>query len=148
MTISSRGLQLIKNFEGFRSEPYLCPAGVPTIGYGTTYYPSGKKVTLRDDNISKILASNILKWQINRSYAKAVNRYAQIELNQNQFDALTSFAYNLGIGALQRSTLLRHVNQGRHKKAAKEFHRWVYANGRKLKGLVRRRKAESALYKK
>ncbi len=146
MKISKKGLELIAKFEGFRSKPYLCPAGVPTIGYGTTIYPNGKKVTLRDKKISKTEALEILKYQVDKSYGKSVNRYVQHEISQNQFDALVSFTYNLGAGNLRSSTLLKKVNLGKFARAAKEFLKWDKAGGRRLKGLTRRRIAESNLF--
>ena len=146
MTIDTRGIDLIKSFEGFKSYPYLDAVGIPTIGFGTTHYEGGRHVTMEDGDISEDRASEILRHEINDHYGAAVNRYIQVEITQNQFDALTSFAYNLGSGALKSSTLLKRVNQGRNKKAAKEFSKWVHAGGRVLKGLVRRRKSEALLF--
>ncbi len=148
MKISKKGLTLITELEGFRGKPYLCPARVPTIGIGTTVYPNGKRVKLWDRPISKKRALEILKYQVDNSYGKAVNRYVSVSLNQNEFDALASFTYNLGIGALQSSTLLRKLNRGDRIGASKEFKKWVNANGRKLRGLVRRRKREKNLFLK
>ena len=99
------GLNLIKRFEGLELEPYLCPAKVPTIGYGATYYPSGNKVKMTDSAISEEFAESILKEMFVR-YEQGVERYVQQEINQNQFNALVSFAYNLGLGALKSSTLV------------------------------------------
>lgn len=138
----------MEHFEGYRAEPYLCPAKIPTIGYGTTHYSNGKKVTLQDEPITKERALEILKYQANRVYGSAVNIYVQVPITQNQFDALVSFAYNLGIGAFRTSTLLKRVNQQQYEKAAKEFHKWVYSDGKKLKGLVKRRKAEADLFQR
>jgi len=146
MKLSQKGIDLIKEFEGFRSYPYLCPAGVPTIGYGATYYPDGTKVSISDDDISNEYAELILKHQVDSIYSEAVNRYVNVTLTQNQFDALVSFTYNVGIGAFQKSTLLKHVNNENHEKAKNEFKKWVRANGKVLKGLKRRRKAEKKLY--
>lgn len=147
MKISKQGVDLIKEFEGFKSKPYLCPAGVPTIGYGATYYPSsGVKVKMDDNPITESEATKMLKKMIDNVYGSAVNRYTVAPTTQNQFDALVSFAYNLGVGALQRSTLMRKHNEGKYNRAAKEFEKWVNAGGRRLAGLVRRRKAEQALY--
>ena len=146
MEISKNGLDLIKSFEGFRSKPYLCPAGVPTIGYGTTLYPNHMHVSMHDRPINEAEALSILKYWIDRTYGQAVDRYVQKDITQNQYDALVSFAYNLGIGALQKSTLLKRVNQGKNKRASNEFLKWDHANGKKLAGLTRRRKAERTLY--
>ena len=146
MRISQKGIDLIKDFEGFRSKPYLCPAGIPTIGYGATYYTNGKKVSLNDRPITKANAEMLLRMHL-RHYENAVKRYAREDISQTQFDALTSFTYNLGPGALRRSTLLKKVNRNPSDKGiAYQFSRWVRANGRVLKGLQKRRKAESNLY--
>ncbi len=146
MKISQRGLDLIKKYEGFRAKPYLCPAGVPTIGYGATYYPNGKRVKMSDNMITERQAEQMLCLQLSK-YESAVSRYIRANINQNQFDALVSFAYNLGIGSLQRSTLLKRVNKNpNNPKIKREFKKWVYAGGRKLKGLIKRRKDEAVLY--
>jgi len=146
MKTGINGLELIKKYEGFRAEPYRCPAGVPTIGYGATYYPGGRRVTMNDDPISKQRAEDLLKDMLTR-YEDGVNRYVQHQINQNQFDALVSFAYNLGVGALQKSTLLKKINiDPCDPDIAKEFKKWVRAGGRVLVGLQRRRKEEANLY--
>ena len=147
MKISERGLELIKDFESFRSKPYLDAVNVPTIGYGTTYYSNGKKVTLKDKPISKKKATEILRHQIDSHYADAVNRYSNVKMTQNQFDALVSFAYNVGVYALQKSTLLKYHNQKKFKKASNEFLRWDHAGGRRLRGLTIRRATERCLYR-
>ncbi len=146
MEISKKGLDLIKEFEGFSSKPYRCPAGVATIGYGTTYYSNGTHVKMSDKAISKKKATQMLRYQVDSIYGAAVNRYTKVELTQSQFDALTSFAYNLGNGALRSSTLLRKLNEGKYTRASKEFLKWNRAGGKVLKGLTRRRKAESNLF--
>ena len=146
MMISNKGLELIKKYEGFRSEPYLCPASVPTIGFGSTYYPDGKKVTMQDDPITKEYAEFMLCKML-KNYEDGVNRYVQTEINQNQFDALVSFAYNLGLGALKSSTLLKKVNNNPcDETIPNEFKKWVKAGGKVLNGLVKRREEESNLY--
>lgn len=144
--IGPEGLKLIKEFEGFRSKPYLCPANVPTIGYGATYYPDGKKVTMNDKPISEQYASQLLEGMLS-TYEKAVDSYCRDDINQNQFDALVSFAYNLGNGALKSSTLLKKLNVNPNDVTIRdEFLKWVKAGGRTLQGLVRRRQAEADLY--
>ena len=146
MKISKGGLDIIKAHEGWRSCPYLCPAGIPTIGYGNTYYPNGDSVTMDDECIDEETGEVMLLDVIKR-YEDGVNRYVKTEINQNQFDALVSFAYNLGLGALQKSTLLSKVNNDPcDPNIAYQFSRWVRANGRVLEGLVRRRHDESKLY--
>ena len=145
MKISKAGLELIKSFEGFSSKPYRCPAGVATIGYGTTHYED-RAVAMDDPSISKRTASYLLESQVNETYGKAVNHYVTEDITQNQYDAMVSFAYNLGSGALKSSTLLKKVNQGKMKRASREFLKWDHAGGKRLAGLTRRRKAESELF--
>ena len=143
---SPEGIEIIKRHEAFRSKPYLCPAGVPTIGYGATYYTFGHKVKMTDPEITQLDAENLLKKML-KHFEAGVNRYVQREITQNQFDSIVSFSYNLGLGALQRSTLLQVVNKNPNDKDIKyQFSRWVRANGKKLKGLVKRRKEEANLY--
>lgn len=140
------GIELIKHFEGFEPKPYLCPAKVPTIGYGATYYSNGKKVTLLDKEITKEEATVLLSEML-VAYEKAVDSYCIDTITQNQFDALVSFAYNLGNGNLKSSTLLKKVNVNPNNPTIKdEFMKWVKSNGKTLKGLVTRRTAESELY--
>lgn len=137
---------MIKRFEGFRSKPYLCPAGVPTIGYGNTFYASGKKVTLQDPPITEKEAEILLLDTI-RIFEKCVDSYCTDELNQNQFDALVSFAYNVGCMNLKISTLLKKVNKDvKDPSIGKEFLKWKKSNGKVLYGLLVRRQQEAALY--
>lgn len=144
--VSKTGLDLIKKYEGFRANPYKCPAGVPTIGYGATYYPNGKRVKMTDPPITEKIATGMLKEMLVR-FEKAVDTYCVDTINQNQFDALVSFAYNVGTNALKNSTLLRKLNVDPNDPTIRdEFMRWVRANGKKLKGLVTRRKEEADLY--
>ena len=142
----TEGIKLIKFFEGFRSKPYLCPASIATIGYGATYYPNGKKVTLNDAPIDETYASQLLQNMLDM-YEKAVDSFCRDDINQNQFDALVSFAYNLGIGALKSSTLLKIVNANPNDpKIRDEFNKWVNGGGKKLPGLIKRRASEADLY--
>jgi len=144
--ISIQGLDLIKKYEGFRSKPYLCPAKVPTIGYGATYYPNGTKVKLTDKAIDKEYATTLLITMLN-TYEKAVDSYTTDNITQNQFDAIVSLAYNIGVGNLKSSTLLKKVNNNPKDLAIqKEFMKWVNAGGKKLEGLVKRRTEEANLY--
>ena len=146
METSNKGLEIIKRHEGLRLKPYLCPAGVPTIGYGATYYLNGESVDMSDPPITEVYAEFILNQMLHR-YERGVIRYVIPEINQNQFDALVSFAYNLGLGALKGSTLLKRVNANPCDENIKyQFKRWVRAGGRILKGLVRRRNEEAELY--
>lgn len=145
MKSSINAINLIKQSESFKSKPYLCPAGVPTIGYGSTVYENGVHVALMDEPITEKRAEQLLFNQLIH-YENAVNRYVKTKLNQNQFDSIVDFTYNVGIGNLQKSTLLRKINAGDFEGASKEFSKWVYANGRKLNGLVKRREAERELF--
>jgi len=146
MKLSRMGLELIKTFEGFRTSPYLCPAGIPTIGYGCTYYSDGRRVRLSDPSIDETSATILLQ-NILASYERGVDSFTRNDITQNQFDALVSFAYNVGISGLRNSTLLRLVNADPlNRRIRKEFMRSVYADGRKIKGLKIRREREVEMY--
>lgn len=139
MQISKDGLDLIKQFEGLYLKAYRCPAGVPTIGYGhTAGVAMGQAITQQQ-------ADDYLRRDV-RQFERAVARLVSVPLTQGQFDALVSFAFNLGEGALAQSTLLRMLNAGDYAGAAAQFDRWNKAGGRVLPGLVRRRAAERALF--
>ncbi|MEM7757374.1 MAG: glycoside hydrolase family protein [Cyanobacteria bacterium P01_A01_bin.40] len=150
MEISQNCLDIIKKWEGFRSDAYLDPVGIPTIGYGTTRYPDGRKVKL-GESISEQVAEAFLL-QDCEIFARGVTEALKTSVNQNQFDALVSFTYNLGIGAFQGSTLLKKINARKFDEAAPEFDRWVYATvdgvKTKLEGLVKRRRDERSLFEK
>lgn len=148
MKISENGLNLIKEFEGFSSKPYLDVVNVPTIGWGNTYYPDGKKVTMNDKPIDEIEATKILENVAQRDFGSVVHKSVIVPLSQNQYDALVSFAYNVGGGAFTKSTLVLKLNKGDYIGASNEFLRWNKAGGKVLSGLTRRRKAEKALFDK
>jgi lysozyme len=119
---------------------------VPTIGYGSTRYADGTKVKLNDPEITKEGATTLFK-QTLKQYELAVDAYCRDDINQNQFDVLVSFAYNLGNQALKSSTLLKKVNKNPNDPTIKtEFLKWVNVNGKPLKGLIKRRQAEVDLY--
>lgn len=141
MKTSQNGINLIKQFEGCRLTAYKCPAGVWTIGYGHT---SGVKngMTITQTKAEEYLKSDLV------IYEKGVENAVKVTLNQNQFDALVSFSYNCGLGALRSSTLLKKLNAGDYTGASNEFPRWNKSNGRVLEGLKRRRTAEKALFDK
>ncbi|WP_434779287.1 lysozyme [Neisseria sp. Ec49-e6-T10] len=145
MKTSQKGLNLITEFEGLELAPYSDAVGVPTIGYGSTRYENGTKVTMRDKPITKDRAIELFKNTL-VTYENAVNRNVKVTLNQNQYDALVSFTYNLGEANLKSSTLLRLLNQGDYKGAANQFPRWNKAKGKVLAGLTRRRAAEKQLF--
>lgn len=144
--IGAKGLSLIKQFEGLLLKPYKCPAGIPTIGYGATYYPNGLRVTMSDKAITEGQASTMLMNML-KTYEKSVDSFCRDDINQNQFDALCAFAYNVGINALKNSTLLKKVNANPSDPTIRaEFLKWNKANGKALKGLTNRRTAEANLY--
>lgn len=146
MKLSSSGLDLIKRFEGYSDRPYLCAAGKPTISYGLTYYPNGKKVTMKDSKITKEEGDEMF-YKIVSNFAADVLKLVKSNITVNQLNALTSFAYNVGVANLQKSTLLKLVNiNPNDAMIAKEFLKWNKAAGKELKGLTNRRIAESALY--
>ena len=146
MKLSSSGLDLIKRFEGYSDRPYLCAAGKPTISYGLTYYPNGKKVTMKDSKITKEEGDEMF-YKIVSNFAADVLKLVKTNITVNQLNALTSFAYNVGVANLQKSTLLKLVNiNPNDAMIAKEFLKWNKAAGKELKGLTNRRIAESALY--
>lgn len=141
--ITKEGLNLIKRFEGFESEIYLDAAGLPTIGYGHLIRKGEHKIF--ENGISESAAGALLAKDV-WAAESAVLRLINVPLTDGQFDALVSFTFNLGSGALQRSTLRRKVNREEHEEVPAEFMRWVWAGGRKLRGLIRRRSAEAMLY--
>lgn len=147
MKTGEKGLALIKSIEGFYSKPYKDPIGIPTIGYGFTYYlPDRRKVTMQDREISEHQASCMLQ-EVLKGYENDVNRLVKSKLTQNQFDALVSFTFNLGASNLASSNLLKKVNKNPNDPTiANEFAKWKYAGKKIFAGLVRRRKAEADLY--
>jgi lysozyme len=136
---SIAGINFIKRWEGFRSNAYLCPANVLTIGYGHTKSVVPNQV-ISEREAELLLTSDLVRFE------RAVNNLVTVPLNQKQFDALVSFAFNCGVSAFQRSTLLRRLNEGDYKAASKEFHKWVRAGRKVLPGLVTRRREESQLF--
>lgn len=146
MVLDNKGYLLITKFEGLRLKPYLCSAKIPTIGYGNTYYSDGKRVTLLDKDITKQQAFDMFKEVANR-FAKRVDELVITELTQNQFNALVSFAYNVGTGNFSSSTLLKKVNKNPNDLTLKaEFLRWNKAGGKVINGLTNRRNEEAILY--
>ena len=146
MKASDACLAIIREFEGFSAKPYRCPAGVPTIGYGSTRYEDGRPVAMSDAPIDRERANAIMRATLAKEYEPAVARYVTAPLTQPQFDALVDFAYNAGAQNLRTSTLLKKVNAKDYSGAAEEFGKWVYGGGKVLPGLVRRRAAEKALF--
>lgn len=141
MKISDAGIRAIQDFEGFSRDRYADSAGLPTIGYGHLIRPHENI----PERITQAYATVLLRQDLNVAEA-CVNRLVRVELTQQQYDALVSFTFNLGCGALSKSTLLKRLNAGDHHAAAREFLKWVYAGGRKVEGLMNRRVAERAMF--
>ena len=146
MKISSKGLELIKEFEGFSSVAYLCPAKIPTIGYGNTFYSDGRKVKL-GEQISKTNALELLELVANKDFADKIFPAIKVPVTQNQFDAMCSLAYNIGVGNFSKSTLLKKVNSGDFDGASNEFLKWNKSGGKELLGLTKRRQREYEMFK-
>lgn len=147
MKTSQNGLDIIHELESFSSVPYLCPSKIPTIGWGNTYYEDGTKVTLNDKPISQKRGDELFSFILSKFETQILN-IVKVPVNQNQFDALVSFAYNVGIGNFKQSTLLKKLNNGDFIGASLEFEKWNKSNGKVLKGLVRRRLKEKELFLK
>lgn len=144
--MTEKGIELIKRFEGFRSDAYQDSVGVWTIGYGATYYMNGNKVK-KGDKITQADAEKLLNEMSEKKYGKYVDLYVTQHVTPYMRDALISFAYNLGNGSLKSSTLLKKVNLNPNDTSIRnEFMRWTKAGGKELAGLVKRRKAEADLY--
>jgi lysozyme len=156
MNVSEKAIKMIKHHEGVRQKPYRCPAKLWTIGVGHVLYPrqGALKIDERDayaleerDNrtFSMEEVDGILRDDLNR-FERGVERYCPVKLTQGQFDALVSFAFNVGLGTLQRSTLRQKVIRNDMEGAAEEFLKYTLAGGKVLKGLVTRRNDECALF--
>ena len=156
MKLSISGAQLIKLFEGVRYKPYRCPSKIWTVGVGSVLYTEQLKMKLPERNtfclkpldfrrFTEEEVDGLFRRDIKR-FERGVERLITYPLKQNQFDALVSFAFNVGLGALQRSTLRRKINRGDIEEAALEFPKWKRAGGRILPGLVRRRAAEAIMF--
>lgn|SRR3990167_3094243 len=143
--IGLKGINLIKKYEGCELIAYLCPAKVWTIGVGSTYYENGERVK-EGDKITQERAEELLK-NLLVSYEKSVDSFTRDDINQNQFDALVSFAYNCGVGNLKSSTLLKKVNINPNDKSIiTEFLKWTKSTGKTMQGLINRRTDEAQLY--
>jgi len=145
MEVNKAGRDLIKQFEGCKLKAYQCSAGHWTVGWGLTFYPDGTKVK-EGDVITQQQAEDYFN-QVVDAFAKQVDVLVKSNVTANNFSAIVSFAYNVGVNNLRRSTLLRKVNANPKDPSIRaEFKKWVRANGEVLKGLVRRREAEAKLY--
>ena len=146
MTTSRVGINLIASFEDLVLTAYDDGVGVWTVGFGTTVYPNGIRVK-RGDSCTKAEAVSFFKHDLRR-FEAAVNQAVKVVVNQNQFDALVSLAYNIGETAFKGSTLVKELNAGNYKAAADQFPKWNRGGGKVMKGLVRRRAAERELFLK
>ena len=145
MKINKEGSDLIKHFEGCKLRAYQCPAKIWTIGYGNCYYEAGKPVQ-PGDKISQEKADELFERILNQ-FVSQVTKLVKSNLTENQFSALVSFAYNCGVGSLQKSTLLKKVNANPNDPTIKaEFLKWNKAKGIVMLGLIIRREAEAKLY--
>ena len=138
--------EMCRRFEGFRSKPYLCPANVATIGYGSTYYADGRKVILADPPMSEENARTLLMHELEHTYLPGVLRNCPgLITDVRKCNAIVDFAYNLGTGRLQTSTLKRKINANDWEGAKEQLMRWTKGGGKVLPGLLKRRTAECAL---
>lgn len=141
----NKGYELIKKYEGCQLKAYLCPAKIPTIGYGNTMYENGTKVKIGDE-ITQQRAEELLQY-IGKYFENEIKKLVTCKLSDNQFGALLSFTYNLGVGNLRVSTLLKKINTNPADPTIKdEFLKWNKAGGKVLAGLTKRRQSESDLY--
>ena len=143
MKINDEGLELIKLFEGLRLKAYKCPAGVLTIGYGHTGKDVKPGMVITEEQAEELLRQDLERFE------EGVENLVEVELNENQFSALVSLAYNIGLGNFKRSTLLKLINKGNQNELEavhSQFKRWVWAGSQILPGLQRRREAEFDLY--
>lgn len=138
---------MIKKYETLKLRPYMCPAGVPTIGWGCTTYEDGRPVSMNDEEISMEYATKLFNCHLEK-FEMAVSDLVKIPLNPNQFSALVSFAFNVGITAFAKSTLLKVLNRRAFKSVGIQMDLWIKYNGRKSRGLIKRRLAEKELFYK
>jgi len=138
---------LCRQFEGYKGKPYLCPAGIPTVGYGSTYYHDGRKVTLEDPPMDEPTARALLMVELEHTYLPGVLRNCPIlATDERKCNAIVDFCYNLGTGRLQTSTLKRKINAQDWDGAKEELMKWNKGGGKVLAGLTKRRTAECALF--
>lgn len=141
LQISKNMIEKIKKFEGLRLSVYLCPAGVQTIGYGhTRNYPFSTNYRITEEQAEKYLYDDLKKFE------NSIKKLVKVPLSQCQYDALVSLVFNIGATNLKNSTLLKYLNNGEYSLAAEQFERWIYSNGKKLDGLIARRKAEKLIF--
>lgn len=145
MKLNKNGIELMHHFEGCKLTAYLCPANVATIGWGNTFYESGRKVKI-GESISQERADRLFEW-VAESFSVQVRQLVKVQLTENQFSALVCFAYNVGVNNLRSSTLIKKVNVNPNDtEIFTEFLKWNKGGGKVLTGLVKRRQAEANLY--
>lgn len=147
MKVSKECLKMLAHHEGVRQKPYKCPAGLWTVGVGHLIgdgksLPDSWNKTFTLDEVYDILAKDVTRFE------RGVNKYITVPLRQNEFDALVSFSFNLGLGVLQRSTLRQALNRGDKVMAMESLLKYNKAGGKVLKGLDNRRKDEAALFRR
>jgi len=146
-TISLHGVQEICSSEGWSSCPYLDSVKIPTIGYGSTYYENGAKVTMQDPCITKDQGMAIMLHTLNKDFLPGIMKVLKVPVNQNQLDAICSLVYNIGSGGFSASTVLKRINSKDTKESISEaWSRWNKAGGKVVQGLVNRRNKEIALF--
>lgn len=149
MALTQEGLSFVKSWEGFRARVYICAAGYPTIGYGHVVGAGERAKYTKDYVMTEPEALALLNQDLKR-FESTVDNYVKVKISQRQRDALVSFCYNVGTGALVNSTLLRKLNTGDYNGAASEFLRWCRGGNpsRVIEGLKRRREAEHITFVK
>lgn len=154
-TLAPEAMALIIKSEGYlrrlndgtdRVVPYRCPANVPTIGYGTTFYETRRKVRMDDPPITRHRATELLQFEIAEVCEAAMRRLIKRDLHPLAWGAIASFTFNCGTGALAKSTLLKRINAAQWRDVPREFRKWTRGGGRSLKGLEVRRAAEAAMF--
>jgi lysozyme len=141
----NKGIAIIRKYEGLKLRAYICPSGLPTIGYGATFYMNGSRVQI-GDVITIDHADKLLHFQV-KLFAEEVRRTIKSNINDNQLGALVSFCFNVGGAAFSKSTLARKVNANPNDSTIRnEFMRWTRGGGKVLPGLVKRREEEANLY--
>lgn len=141
MKVSDQLIEQIKQFEGFRENAYICPAGIKTIGYGHVLADNDNRKKIASSEAEELLMQDIKKVEL------SIERNIKVGLTQGQFDALVSFTFNVGSASLQRSTIRQKVNRQEHEDVPPEIKRWIFAGGRILSGLVNRREIEANMYR-
>jgi lysozyme len=140
MKTSQTGINLIKHYEGLSLKKYLCPAGLPTIGYGHKLLPDENWNTVTNQQADDLLAHDLIKVE------SCINNNVNVPITQPQFDSLASFVFNLGCSNFHASTLLQLINDEQYLLAADEFCKWDHCKGKELEGLLDRREAEKQLF--